>query len=109
MQTKDLIFENMLRVLDALVENAKKLKELSVLSEEKVENLQQVQETLVDELCRLDSQVKSSQSKNEKRESEFLKHIHKKLTEFQHENEEFLGHLKHKLGLIYFSPPVKKE
>lgn len=109
MQTKEIVFENMLRVLDTLIENAEKLKDLSAISEDSVESLQQKQEKLIDELCKLDTHVKTAKTKNEKKEDELLQGVQKKLSQFQSLNTIFVDHLKHKLGLIYFSPPNKKE
>lgn len=101
--------DGMNQLLDELIDNAKKLKDVSkqVISEEELVPLQRRQEELFEHLENMDAALHKEFS-NEIPAAQHKK-IHDKLEEFQKINQEFVNNLRSSHGLIQFELRRLKE
>jgi tRNA A37 N6-isopentenylltransferase MiaA len=110
----EVILLEMEAVLQKLVENAERLKEISqqVISKQELEPLQKKQEEIVANLKKLDDDFKKVHPHpTENLHPEIMRRIEQKLREFQQLNAKFIENLTASKGVIQFdqTPEEKKK
>lgn len=111
-QQKDAILNKMNGVLDQLIENAKKLNDLSrqVIAEEEISPLQEQQQELLNILVDLDDSFHQADSNLlEEKNSPLQNIVNEKIEAFQQLNTSFVENIMSSQGLIQFKPPKPRK
>lgn len=92
-------------ILDELIANAERLKEVSqqVISKEELKPLQDKQEELVKNLVTVEDTMRSALGENKSGDEDTKKRIRDKLSQFEKLNATFIENLKSSHGLIRFN------
>lgn len=92
-------------ILDELIANAERLKEVSqqVISKEELKPLQDKQEELVKNLVTVEDTMRSALGENKSSDEDTKKRIRDKLSQFEKLNATFIENLKSSHGLIRFN------
>ena len=107
LKNAEALFSLMSELLEKLIENAKKLREVSShpIAEDIFDALQKKQQDMMRELVELDERAKKH---NLTASDTLKKKVEAQLNEFQKINLDYVEHLRRKLSLIQFSSPMKE-
>jgi hypothetical protein len=114
MKEAEKILEKMEQILDQIVANAEKMKELSLksINEKELTPLQHNQDELVLKLQELDAQYKNAaKHQHVEHAEEISKRIESKLNHFQQVNASFIENLRNNQKVVRFevNPPGKPK
>lgn len=98
-------------ILDALIENAERLKEVSqqVISKEELKPLQEKQEELVKNLVAVEDAMRGALGNSKDVDEASKKRIREKLSLFEKLNASFIENLNSSHGLIRFNAKPQKK